>query len=126
MKAGKKVFPNKFTYRYIDDVLSLNNSKFSEYLEFIYPPELENEETSETIISSSYLDLYLYINNRKLTATLYDKWDDFNFPIINFPFLSNNPASILYKSITGRYRPVSYPDGPITARYRFIKNAYWE
>ena len=35
------------------------------------------------------------------------------------------PASILYKSITGRYRPVSYPDGPITARNRFIKYAYW-
>ena len=35
------------------------------------------------------------------------------------------PASILYKSIAGRYRPVSYPDGPIAARYRFIKNAYW-
>ena len=30
-----------------------------------------------------------------------------------------NPASILYKSIADRYRPVSYPDGPITARYRF-------
>ena len=34
-------------------------------------------------------------------------------------------ASILYKSIASRYLPVSYPDGPITARYRFIKNAYW-
>ena len=37
-----------------------------------------------------------------------------------------NPASILHKSIAGRYRPVSYPDGPITARYRFMYNAYWE
>ena len=37
-----------------------------------------------------------------------------------------NPVSILYKSIADRYRPVSYPDGPITARYRFIKNAGWE
>ena len=37
---------------------------------------------------------------------------------------SSYPASILYKSIAGRYRPVSDPDGPITARYRFIKNAY--
>ena len=36
------------------------------------------------------------------------------------------PASILYKSIAGLCRPVSYPDGPITARYRFIKNAYWD
>ena len=34
------------------------------------------------------------------------------------------PASSLYKSIAGRYRPVSYPDGPRTARYRFIKNPY--
>ena len=37
----------------------------------------------------------------------------------------NYAASILHKSIAGRHRPVSYPDGPITARYRFIKNAYW-
>ena len=37
-----------------------------------------------------------------------------------------NPTSILYKSTAGCYRPVSYPDGPIMARCRFIKNAYWE
>ena len=37
-----------------------------------------------------------------------------------------NPVSILYKSIAGRYRPVRVADGPITARYRFIKNASWE
>ena len=37
-----------------------------------------------------------------------------------------SPVSILYKSIAGRYRPVRVADGPITARYRFIKNATWE
>ena len=41
-------------------------------------------------------------------------------------FFSFIPASILFKSITGRYQPVSYPDGPITARSRFIKKAYWD
>ena len=30
------------------------------------------------------------------------------------------PVSILHKSIAGCHRPVSYPDGPITARYRFM------
>ena len=35
------------------------------------------------------------------------------------------PVSILYKSIAGRYRPVRLADGPITDRYRFIKNASW-
>ena len=32
---------------------------------------------------------------------------------------SHYPASILRKSTSGRHRPVSYPDGPMTARYRF-------
>ena len=35
------------------------------------------------------------------------------------------PSRILYKSIAGRYRPVRVADGPITACYRFIKNASW-
>ena len=29
-----------FTYRYIDDVISINNSRFAECLPLIYPPEL--------------------------------------------------------------------------------------
>ena len=33
--------------------------------------------------------------------------------------LSRIPASILRKSKSCRHRPVSYPDGPMTARYRF-------
>ena len=33
--------------------------------------------------------------------------------------VNDNPASILRKSTSGRHRPVSYPDGPMTARYRF-------
>ena len=35
------------------------------------------------------------------------------------------PVNSLYKSIAGRYRPVRVADGPITARYRFIKNVSW-
>jgi hypothetical protein len=33
-----------FTCRYIDDVLSINNSRFAEFLPLIYPPELEVKE----------------------------------------------------------------------------------
>ena len=35
------------------------------------------------------------------------------------------PVKFLYKSIAGRYRPVRVADGPIMARYRFIKNTSW-
>ena len=48
-----------FTYRYIDDVLSINNSRFAEFLPLIYPPELEVKETTDTASSASLLDLYL-------------------------------------------------------------------
>ena len=47
VKSGSKAVAKKFnfTYRYIDDVLSLNNPQFSDYLEIIYPSELEIKET---------------------------------------------------------------------------------
>ena len=35
-----------FTYRYIDDVLSINNSRFAEFLPLIYPLELEIKDTT--------------------------------------------------------------------------------
>ena len=62
-------------------------------MEFIYPRELEIKETTETAASSSYLYCYLYIDNGKLTTRLYDKRDDVNIPIVNFPFLSNDIPS---------------------------------
>ena len=47
--------------------------------------------------------------------------------IISYIYIRYKPlqVSILHKSIAGRHRPVSYPDGPITARLRFIKTASW-
>ena len=43
--------------------------------------------------AASYLDCYLYIDTGKLTTRLYDKRDDFNVPIVIFPFLSSNIPS---------------------------------
>ena len=87
-----------FTYRYIDDVLSINNSEFQNYLGQIYPVELEINETTESDTTASYLDLLLSIGkDGRLHTSLYDKRDDFNFHITNFPFLSSNiPSSPAY------------------------------
>ena len=87
-----------FTFRYIDDVLSLNNSKFGDYVDFIYPEELEIKDTTDTSTSASYLDILLGIDkDQHLTTKIYDKRDDFNFSIVNFPFLcSNIPGSPAY------------------------------
>ena len=87
-----------FSFRYIDDVLSLKNPHFKDYLHLIYPSELEIKETTDSPTSASYLDLYLYIDKAgHLKSKLYDKRDDFDFPIVNFPFLSSNiPSSPAY------------------------------
>jgi len=47
---------------------------------------------------ASYLDLHLEIDSQgRLRTNLYDKRDDFNFPIVNFLFIySNIPAALAY------------------------------
>ena len=86
------------TFRYIDDVLSINNSHFYSYVDSIYPGELEIKDTTESVSSVSYLDALLEKDlNGILTTKLYDKRDDFNFSIVNFPYLcSNIPSSPAY------------------------------
>ena len=91
-------FQFKFTYRYIDGVLSINNPDFDNDLGQMYPPELEIKDTTESNASASYLDLLLSIcRDDHLHTSLYYKRDDFNFHIKHFPFLSSNiPSSPAY------------------------------
>ena len=57
----------------------------------MYPNELEMKDTTESNTSASYLDLLVSIGrDGKLPITLYDKHDDFNLHIANFPFLIRN------------------------------------
>jgi hypothetical protein len=61
-----------FKFRYIDDVLSLNNSKFADFVDRIYPTELEIKDTTDTDRSASYLDLHLDIDSEgRLRTNLY-------------------------------------------------------
>ena len=96
LSTGKKHLASRFnlTYRYIDDVLSINNPEFENYLGQMYPAELEIKDTTESTTSASYLDLLLSIGrDGQLHTSVYDKRDDFNFHITNFPFLSSNIPS---------------------------------
>ena len=50
----------------------------------IYPPELQlNKANTE----APFLDLHLSISNGFVSSKIYDKRDDFDFDIVNFPFL---------------------------------------
>ena len=100
IKQGNRTLAKMFnlTFRYIDDVLSLNNSHISDHLHRIYPSELEIKDTTDSPNSASYLDLLLeYDREGRLSTRIYDKRDDFDFKIVNFPYLcSNIPSSPAY------------------------------
>ena len=51
--------------RYIDDLLTLNNSNFEEEIPNIYPPELALNRTSESDTKLSYLDISISICSSK-------------------------------------------------------------
>ena len=89
----KEAWSYNFTFRYEDDGLSLNN-----YVDRIYPIENEIKDITERDRSGSYLDLHLEIDNEgRLSTKLYDKSDDINFTIVNFPFMrSTIPAAHAY------------------------------
>ena len=100
LSAGRKrlAIQFNFTYRYIDDVLSINTPDFENYLGQMYPPELDIKGMTESNISASYLHLLLpIVRDGQLRTSHNDKHDDFNFHITNFPFLrSNIPTSPAY------------------------------
>ena len=74
-------------FRYIDDVrLSLNYCKFCDFVDRLYPIELEIKDTTYTARSASYLDLdnegQLIIRTNFTTKDMIS-----NLSIVNFPFI---------------------------------------
>jgi hypothetical protein len=62
-------------------------------------------------MSASYLDLHTEIDNGgRLRTKLYDKRDDFNFPIVNFPFISSNINTTGVTSGAGTAYPSGAPE----------------
>ena len=106
-------------------MLSINNPKFGNYIIDIYPAELEIKDTTYADHRASYLDIDLsYDRDKRLQVKLYDKRDDFNFNIVNFPFLSSNipqsPAYGVYVSQLIRYGRASSAYGDFLVRSRLL------
>ena len=75
------------TSRYIDDLLTLNNSGFTSTIPDIYPSELDLKKTTESLTTVSYLDILITINNGKFVTAVIR--DGFNFSIVNFTYLTD-------------------------------------
>ena len=88
-----KIFVQKFavmfryTFRYIDDLLTINNPTFEREMPNIYPPQLVLKKTTETTDRTSYLDMYIHIVGKKFFTSVFDKGMLLSF---NFPHLDSN------------------------------------
>ena len=63
----------------------------------IYPSELQLNKANASDTEAAFLDLHLSISNGIVSAKIYDKRDNFDFEIVNFPFLDGDvPRSTSY------------------------------
>ena len=56
----------------------------------IYPPELQLNKANTSDTEAPFLDLHLSISNGFVSAKIYDKRADFDFDIVNLPFLDGD------------------------------------
>ena len=63
----------------------------------IYPSELQHNKANTLDTKAAFLDLRLSISNDFVSSKIYDKRDDFDFEIVNLPFLDGDfPRSTSY------------------------------
>ena len=93
----------KHIFRFIDDLIAVNDSnEFEKLFKEIYPPMLELKKENVSNFSASFLDLFISIVNRRFDYKLFDKRDAFNnFDIVRFPFrCSNMPNNMFHSTIS--------------------------
>ena len=78
------------TSRYLDDIFTIDNPEFEKYIPDIYPAELQLNKANISDKETSFLDLNIKVIGRDIHTSVYDKRDDFGFPIVNFPWLSGD------------------------------------
>ena len=114
------------TFCYIDDLFSINNVDFGNYISAIYPPELQLTDTSTSSTEVCYLDTHIKTGDTTtpFRISIYDKRDDFTFRIVNFPHMDSNiPANPAYGVyISQLVRQCSHQAAPLRDSRSFKTN----
>ena len=87
-----------YNTRYVDDLGTLNYLYFQNLISKIYPSDLQMERSGGDNKNINYLDVNLTIDpNGKVSTQLYNKLDDFNFPVVSFTLPHGNmPVNVGY------------------------------
>ena len=95
----------KHTYRFIDDLISVNNRDVIYDIRTIYPRFLEISNTnSDDFSKGSFLDIDINIHNNRFLTKVYDKRREFDFDILGLPAYSSNiPSNMAYGIICSQF-----------------------
>ena len=81
----------------MDVILNINNVYFDNMVSQIYPSELQLNKANTSDTEAAFLDSHLSISNDIVSTKIYNKRDDFDFEIVNFPFVDGDvPRSTSY------------------------------
>ena len=78
------------TSRFFDDLSNIDNIYFEQMVNLIYPADLQLNKANSSDTEAPFLDLNLSISNSTVSTNVYDKRDDFDFDIVNFPLLDGD------------------------------------
>ena len=78
------------TSRYLDDLLNIDNIYFDQMVDRMYPRELKLNRANSSDTEAPFFYLNLCISNGTVSTKIYDKRDNFDFDIVNFPFLDGD------------------------------------
>ena len=95
------------TSRYLDDIFAIDNPEFEKHIPDVYPTELQLNKVITSDKEISLLDLDIKVVGSYVHTSVYDKRNDFGFPIVIFPWFSGDvprlPFYVVYISQLVRF-----------------------
>ena len=108
----------------MDGILNIDNVYFGNMVSQVYPSELKINKTNTSDTEAAFLDLHLSILNDIVSTKIYDRRDDFDFEIVNFPFLDGDvPRSTSYGVCISqfiRFARASSHVADVNTRYKLL------
>ena len=89
-KQADIIYAFNTTFRCLDDILNIDNVYFDTMVSQTYHSELQLNKANTSDTEAAFLDLHLSISNDIVSTKIYDKRDDLDFEIVNFPFIDGD------------------------------------
>ena len=91
-QSDKKDLIEKFTDTslYLDDIFTIHTLQFEKYISDTYTTEMQLNKANTSDKETSFLDLNIKVICSDIHTSVYDKRDDFRFPVVNFPWFSGH------------------------------------